>query len=197
MPAAQLPADLLLEHGAVRLRPLTLDDAPRLRALVDAGSWAGMSSPLPTSDEAMAAHLAQLMAREDLTAFAVERDGEFVGRTAYYEHVPGVRVDVGHTIYAREVWGTEVNPACKLLLLRHAFEALGVERVGLRCDHRNTRSHRAILRLGATFEGTLRAFRPAADGTVADVDYFSVLTAEWPAVRAGLEARLAGSAPAA
>ena len=114
-------------------------------------------------------------------------------RTALYDPVPTVRVDVGHTVYARPVWGTEVNPACKLLLLGHAFEELGVARVGLRCDHRNTRSHQAILRLGATFEGTLRAFRKAADGTIADADYFSVTAPEWPAVRAGLEARLTGA----
>ena len=56
---------------------------------------------------------------------------------------------------------------------------------------RNARSHAAIARLGATFEGTLRRFRPAADGTIADVDYFSVVREEWPAVRTGLEARLA------
>lgn len=182
--------DLHLTHGPIRLRPLTPDDAPRLRAIVDEASWAGMSTPLPETDAAMAEHLRELMGRPGLQAFAVERDGEFVGRTALYDPVPTVRVDVGLTIHARPVWGTEVNPACKLLLLGHAFEELGVARVGLRCDHRNTRSHRAILRLGATFEGTLRAFRRAADGTVADADHFSVTAPEWPAVRAGLETRL-------
>ena len=84
-----------------------------------------------------------------------------------------------------------MNPGCKLLLFGHAFEEWALERVALRCDHRNARSHAAIARLGATFEGTLRRFRPAADGTIADVDYFSVVREEWPAVRAGLEARLA------
>lgn len=179
----------LAAHG-ITLRPLAVSDAPALRAIVDEAAWAGMSAPLPTSDAAMAEHLTGLMATPGVSAFAVEQEGEFVGRTAYYEHVPGVRVDVGHTVYARRVWGSRVNPVCKLLLLGHAFEELGVARVGLRCDSRNTRSHRAILRLGATFEGTLRSFRPAADGTLADADYFSVLAAEWPAVRAGLEGRV-------
>ena len=77
-----------------------------------------------------------------------------------------------------------------LMALTHPFDVLGVGRVALRCDHRNTRSHRAIARLGATFEGTLRRFRPAADGTVADIDYFSVLADEWPQVRACLLARI-------
>lgn len=182
-----------LVHGDVVLRPLRPhDDAGPLRALVDAGSWSGMSSPLPADDAAMAAHLGSLAAQPDLLAFAVEREGVLVGRTAFYELTPGLRTDVGHTIYVRSVWGTHVNPTAKLLLLGHAFEELRVGRVGPRCDARNARSHAAIRRLGATFEGTLRRFRPAADGTVSDVDYFSVLAEEWPRARAGLEARLAG-----
>jgi RimJ/RimL family protein N-acetyltransferase len=140
----------------------------------------------------MTAHLRDLTGKPDLLAFSVLRDGELVGRTCYYDVVGGIRVDIGNTIYGREVWGTMVNPTCKLLLLTHAFEQLEVHRVGMRCDHRNARSHAAIRKLGATFEGTLRCFRPAADGTVADVDYFSVLREEWPQVRAGLEQRLEG-----
>lgn len=184
-----------LTRDGVRLRPLRVEDAPAFRALVDEESWAGMSSPLPASDEAMAEHLAGMIAAPAQLAFAVEQDGRLAGRSTLYELVPGLRVEIGSTIYARDVWGTEVNPTAKLLLFTHAFEELGVGRVALRCDHRNTRSHRAIARLGARFEGTLRAFRRAADGTVADVDYFSVLRSEWPAVRQGLEARLRPAEP--
>ncbi len=133
-----------------------------------------------------------LIEADNAMAFAVEQDGRLVGRTSFYDLVAGLRTEVGNTIYSREVWGTAVNPAAKLLLFGHAFDALGLERVALRCDHRNTRSHAAIARLGATFEGTLRRFRPAADGTIADVDYFSVLREEWPVVRDGLLSRLGG-----
>ncbi|MBN6777012.1 GNAT family N-acetyltransferase [Pseudoclavibacter alba] len=180
-----------LFHGPVTLRPLTVDDAPALRALIDEAMWAGMSSPMPRDDAEMRAHLEALMAPESTLAFAVELDGEVVGRTAFYDHVPGLRVEVGNTFYARDVWGGIVNPSAKLLMFGYAFGELGVERVSLRCDHRNARSHAAIARLGARFEGTLRRFRPAADGTIADVDYFSIVREEWAAVRAGLEARVA------
>ena len=149
-----------------------------------------MSIPLPLTDVAMAEHLAQVVDQPGGMAFAVELGGSFVGRTTFYDLVPGLKIEIGNTIYARSVWGTRVNPAVKLLLFDHAFSTLEVGRVALRCDHRNTRSHQAIGRLGATFEGTLRHFRPAADGTVADIDYFSVLREEWPAVRSGLESRL-------
>lgn len=183
--------DLRLTRGPIALRPLEVADAPAFRALVDEGTWAGMSVPLPASDEAMAEHLGGLIETAGLLAFAVEEDGRLVGRTTFYELVPGLKVEIGHTIYAREVWGSAVNPTCKLLLLGHAFEEMGVGRVALRCDHRNTRSHAAILKLGATFEGTLRRFRRAADGTVVDADYFSILADEWPGVRERLEARAA------
>ncbi|NNC10494.1 GNAT family N-acetyltransferase [Planctomonas sp. JC2975] len=183
--------DTILRRGDLALRPLSVEDAPRLRAIVDTESWAGMSSPLPASDAEMAAQFESIIADAHNLAFAVELRDRFVGRTTFYDLVPGLKAEIGNTIYARDVWGTTVNPAAKLLLFGHAFDLLGLERVALRCDHRNTRSHGAILRLGASFEGTLRRFRPAADGTIADIDYFSVLREEWPDVRARLEERLA------
>ncbi len=186
--------DIRLSRGAITLRPLTVDDAAALRGVVDQDTWAGMSVALPSTDEAMAEHLGPLIERSGTLAFAVEKDGHFVGRTTFYDLVSGLRVEIGNTIYARDVWGSDVNPTAKILMFGHAFDQLGVGRVALRCDHRNARSHRAIERLGAVFEGTLRHFRPAADGTVADVDYFSVLRDEWPDVRDGLEARLTGGA---
>ena len=185
--------EVTLSRGDIRLRPLTADDGPALRAIVDDDSWQGMSAPLPASDEDMSAHLQSMTDRPGLLAFAVQRGGEFVGRTTLYDVVEGLKAEIGNTIYARSVWGSEVNPTCKLLLGDYAVEKLGVHRLALRCDHRNTRSRRAILRLGAQFEGTLRAFRPAADGTIADVDYFSILRSEWPTVRAGLLERLGAS----
>ena len=157
--------EIVLTRGDLTLRPLAPEDGPALRELVDAAMWAGNSAPLPVDGAAMSAHLAELIEREGAFAFAVEQGGELVGRTSLYDLVPGLRVEVGHTVYARRVWGTSVNPGCKLLLFGHAFEKWALERVALRCDHRNARSHAAIARLGATFEGTLRRFRPAADGT--------------------------------
>lgn len=128
--------------------------------MVDDQAWSGMSCPLPESDSAMAAHLEPQLDDPSMLPFAVEQTGRFVGRTSFYDLVPNVRVDIGHTIYARDVWGSHVNPRAKLLLLTSACDQFQVERVGMCCDHRNTRSHRAIAHLGATFEGTLRRVRP-------------------------------------
>lgn len=55
---------------------------------------------------------------------------------------------------------------------------------------RNTRSQAGIARLGARREGVLRRNQRREDGTFRDTVVFSVLADEWPAVKAGLQARL-------
>jgi N-acetyltransferase len=77
--------------------------------------------------------------------------------------------------------------------LRHAFEDLGAIRVCFKTDRRNVRSQRAIERLGARYEGTLRSHRICIDGWIRDSVYFSIVAEEWPAVRKRLE-RMAGRA---
>jgi RimJ/RimL family protein N-acetyltransferase len=97
---------------------------------------------------------------------------------------------VGWTAYAPAVWRSAVNPECKLLLLGCAFDACGFERVKIQTDIINDRSQAAIARLGAVREGVLRHHRRRADGTWRDTVVFSILAAEWPAVRAGLVERV-------
>jgi len=97
---------------------------------------------------------------------------------------------IGWTAYAPAVWATSVNPECKLLLLGRAFDH-GYERVKLQADAVNARSRAAIAKLGAQFEGVLRHDRPRADGSWRDTAVYSILREEWPAVRAGLEERIA------
>lgn len=82
---------LTLADGDIRVRPLEAADAPALRALADDEIWAGMSSPLPRDDAAMAAHLEAMGDRPGLLAFTVERAGRIVGRTTFYDLVPEVR----------------------------------------------------------------------------------------------------------
>lgn len=126
--------------------------------------------------------------------FAVRlRDGRFVGSTSYLDiQLQHKRIEIGSTWYAPDVWATAVNPECKLLLMRHAYEVLGVRRVALVTDLRNERSQAAIAKLGAVREGVLRNHMVTQGGRARDSVVFSVTVEEWPAVRKGLEAR-AGS----
>jgi RimJ/RimL family protein N-acetyltransferase len=73
-----------------------------------------------------------------------------------------------------------------------AFDELHAGRVQLKTDVRNTRSQRAIARLGARYEGTLGRYQRRADGTVRDTALFAVLAEDWPRVRDGLRDRLFG-----
>ena len=124
--------------------------------------------------------------------------GTVVGTSSYLEvSVPDARLEIGSTAYDERVWGTAVNPEAKLLLLGHAFDVLGAGRVQLKTDVRNQRSQRAIARLGARYEATLRRYQRRSDDTVRDTILFSIVAEEWPAVRAGLNERLAAAtAPA-
>jgi RimJ/RimL family protein N-acetyltransferase len=118
--------------------------------------------------------------------------GAVIGTSSYLDvSVPDARLEIGSTAYDSRVWGTAVNPEAKLLLLTHAFEALGAGRVQLKTDVRNQRSQRAIAKLGARYEATLRRYQRRTDDTVRDTILFSILAEEWPAVRAGLEQRFA------
>ena len=127
-----------------------------------------------------------------LLAFRVSRpDGTFAGITSYLG--PDARsrhVEIGMTMYTADAQGTAINPAAKRLLLGHAF-GQGAVRVQFNVDRRNARSQAAMRKLGAVQEGVLRDNRILPNGFLRSTAVFSVLANEWPAVKAGLDARLA------
>ena len=128
--------------------------------------------------------------------FAVRRraDQAIVGSTSYLDpELWHRRVEIGSTWYTPEVWGTRVNAECKLLLLAHAFDVLGMNRVSLCTDARNARSQAAIEKLGAVKEGVLRSHMVTQGGRIRDSVLYSIVIEEWPAVKARLAARLAGT----
>jgi RimJ/RimL family protein N-acetyltransferase len=117
--------------------------------------------------------------------------GELVGTTSYYDIDESLRtLAIGHTWVARRHWRTCVNTASKLIMMGHAFDDLGAERVVWHTDVRNTRSQAAIARLGAVRDGVLRHHRIRRDGSWRDTVQFSMLSEEWPAARPRLAARL-------
>ncbi len=183
------PTPIVLSGSGVRLEPLTEAHAPDLlAAAADDDVWRWLPVARPRTEDEMR-DLVRTH-RGDL-AWAVIVDGRAQGSTSYLDVDLSVGgLEIGWTWYARSLWATHVNPACKLLLLAHAFDELGAQRVTLKTDGRNARSQGAIRRLGARYDGTLRHNRLRADGTVRDTAYFSILAGEWPEVREGLQRRL-------
>jgi RimJ/RimL family protein N-acetyltransferase len=190
-----------LRGYGVTLRPLTETDLPALFAVTppDTFRWYSVAPPV-TSAEAFAAHMRALISDPTRLPFAVVLDegDRVVGSTSLMDIKPEHRgLEVGFTWYTPAVRGTRVNPACKRLLLGHAIETLGAVRVQIKTDVRNRQSQAAIEKLGATYEGVLRASFIQPDGHIRDTVYYSVLPSEWPRVKAGLEARLRDPAASA
>lgn len=185
-----------LEGTTVRLEPLSLaHEAALLAAAQDERIWRYTIHD-PRTPEHMRAYIgAALRDRErgEALPFAVyhREAGQFIGATRYHAISEANRaVEIGFTWYAPRYWRSRVNTECKYLLLTHAFERLHCIRVELKTDARNAQSRRAILRLGAKEEGTLRSKVIMRDGHRRDAIYFSILDAEWPAVKTRLEAML-------
>lgn len=149
---------------------------PALSSVADAEGW-------------IKACLEEAAAGTSVTFAAVHLEsGKAVGSTAYIDIVREHRtLEIGMTWYGTAWQRTGVNTECKYLLLRHAFEEQAARRVSLKSDSRNERSRRAILRLGAVEEGTLRNHRIARDGADRHTVYHSVIENEWPAVKRRLE----------
>jgi RimJ/RimL family protein N-acetyltransferase len=99
-------------------------------------------------------------------------------------------LEIGGTMIARDHWRTAVNTEGKYMLLRHAFDVMGCQRVQLQTDLRNERSQRAIERIGAEREGVMRKARTMPDGYQRSSVLYSIIDDEWPSVKARLETML-------
>lgn len=198
---ARPPTPVSLRGQHVHLAPLGPEHVDSLADAVagDPEVWRWLSaSPRGRAGVAgvVDAALAEQRAGTRLPFAVLAADsGRAVGSTSFLDIDPADRrIEVGWTFLARSVWRTAVNTEAKLLLLGHAFDDLGYERVAFKTHHRNERSQAALARMGAVREGVLRHHVLHRDGTWRDSVYFSVLAGEWPEVRERLAARLASHA---
>jgi RimJ/RimL family protein N-acetyltransferase len=134
--------------------------------------------------------LDETLAADGEVPFAVIADGREVGSTRFLAIAPEHRrAEIGWTWLRRSVWGTGVNVETKLLLLEHAFERCGLQRVEFKTDARNLRSRGALLALGAQFEGISRKHMTLPDGT-RDSAWYAIVDDDWPEVKRRLISRL-------
>jgi N-acetyltransferase len=192
MPAMLPVQPVTLDLAPVRLVPLGLEHEAGLKlAAADGELWNLRITSVPEPEQTRAYIETALKGRADghRFAFAVldSASGEVIGCSSYHDIVPAVdRLEIGWTWYAKSVQRSAVNTTAKLLLMTHAFEALGAQLVGWRTDNFNFASQRAIERLGARKDGVLRHHALRRDGTVRDTVMYSLTAGEWPEVKAQL-----------
>jgi len=185
---------VVLQGTYVRLEPMTEEHIPALAEIgVGQPFWHFMLYGDMHSVDDMSNWVQDILERStkgtDLP-FVVTHlaSGRVAGATRYLNITPNDRgLEIGGTWYGHEFQRTPVNTECKYLLLAHAFETLGCIRVQLKTDSRNERSQRAIERIGAVKEGTLRNHMILPDGYFRHSVFYSILDGEWPGVKRRLE----------
>jgi RimJ/RimL family protein N-acetyltransferase len=188
--------EVWLRGARVRLEPLSRAHVPQLCEVgLDPELWR-VTSPNITSQAEMEGYVcAALEARAAGTAlpFATifEAENRVIGSTRFANYDPGNRrVEIGWTWIAPPWQRSGANVEAKLLMLAHAFEVLGCNRVEFKTDAVNVKSRAALRGIGAQEEGTLRSHMVLSNGRIRDSVYFSVIREEWPRVRGRLEERL-------
>lgn len=200
---------LVLSGATVTLRPLSIADAAALAAAAAESRQQYTYTRVPDGVAEAEAYITAALRDRDaghrLPLVTLWND-RVVGCTSYLDMQqwrwpagsPLQRsdrpdaVEIGATWLSDSAQRTRCNTEAKYLMLSHAFDVWEVHRVALKTDERNARSRRAIERLGARLDGVRRADMPGQDGSVRNSAYYSIVRAEWPAVRAQLESALGG-----
>jgi RimJ/RimL family protein N-acetyltransferase len=181
-----------LRSDHVVLAPLSQAHAPDLAEAATDGDLHRLwytSVPSPEDVPTEIDRRLSLSAEGSMVPFAIlTPEGRAVGMTTYMNIDHGNRrVEIGSTWYIKSVQRSGINTACKLLMLRHAFEDRDAIAVEFRTHRLNRQSRAAIERLGAQLDGILRAHMILPNGTIRDTAVYSITAADWPAVMVNLE----------
>ncbi len=191
---------VVLSGARLQLRPLDESDEDALAAIgLDPLLWERTAWRIGTRDEMRAYIHAALDARDAGAALPFvmieRRTRAVIGATRFRAAAPTHRrVEIGFTWVGRAWQRRGFSIESKALMLAHAFETLGCERVEFRCDAANTPSRAALRSLGAKEEGVLRHYVLSPHAGPRDVAVSSILSREWPPLKQRLSARIAAAA---
>ncbi|MER6670098.1 GNAT family N-acetyltransferase [Amycolatopsis japonica] len=178
-----------LDNEYVLLRPIVAEDRAAVRSIaMDPDIWRFFVSRVETDADFEAFFDATLADHANGTRVVYlvtdKRDGRPAGSMSYGNLAErDGRLEIGWSWLGRDFRGKGLNRWAKYLLLQHAFERLGAERVEFKTDRLNEQARSALRNIGAREEGTLRSFNPMPGGRRRDAVFFSVLRAEWPRIK--------------
>ena len=186
-----------LTGKVIRLEPLNENHASSLFQYLgkDPEVWRWLLHPIPIDIVEMRNIISSYIAQRTTgwrEPFAIIdlATGDAIGTTSFMDiDISNRNLEIGSTFFSSKFWRSAVNTEAKLLLLTEAFEERNMIRVSLKTDRLNRRSQAAIVRIGATLEGTLRHHRIRPDGTLRDSACYSILADEWPSAKAALLSR--------
>ncbi len=186
---------VVLEGRHVRLEPLSPAHHDGLAAVLDPTLTQWFPKPVTNGAELrdfIAVSLEDQQRGVALPFATVERAGGRVVGSTRFGNIDRAnrRMEIGWTFVGRTWQRTAVNTEAKLLMMAHAFEALGAIRVEFKTDALNAQSRAALARLGAAEEGYFRNHMITADGRIRHSVWFSVVESEWPRIKRQLEGRL-------
>ena len=182
---------ITLQGPWVTLEPLRPEHAEEAREAVQDGElWKLWVTRIPPPEE-MADEIQRRLheqAQGRWLPFALrDAQGRFAGMSSYLNiDATNRRLEIGSTWLRASAQRTALNTNAKLLLLTHAFDALGCVAVEFRTHHLNFQSRAAIARLGAKQDGILRQHQRLPNGSWRDTVVFSILDHEWPTVKTHL-----------
>jgi RimJ/RimL family protein N-acetyltransferase len=180
----------------VRLEPLSRDHLDGLAEVaLEPAVWrytiarptdrAGLEAWLETALRNAAAGTEQAFATIDVAS------GRPIGSSRFMSIIPEHRrLEIGWTWLAPAWQRSGANREAKLLMLEHAFDALGANRVEFKTDSTNEKARAALLGIGTTFEGVFRNHMIMPDGRLRHSAWYSVVVEDWPIVKARLRAAI-------
>ncbi len=181
--------DTTLHGQHVRLEPLQAAHLSGLAIAIQDGQLHRLmvtNVPHPDKLQTFFSHAqAEQQAGQALVFVSIDQHSNQVIGSSRFMHTDWnhQRTEIGFTFIAKSKQRTAINTEAKYLMLQHAFEKLGFNRVAFVTDYLNQASRKAILRLGAKQEGVLRNHMVMPDGRIRDSVTFSITANEWPGIK--------------
>lgn len=180
---------LILQSDHIMLRPMADEDIIQFRALTgDESMWTYFTSDLSLEDELERwchSAIKQIEGKERLAFSIIDKSTDrIVGSTSFGNiSIRDKRIEVGWTWLGKEHQGQGINNQAKQLMLKYCFEELAFARVEFKTDILNVPARKALSRIGMVEEGVLRSHTLMTHGRRRETIYYSVLRAEWAAIK--------------